>query len=166
MEWTINSGSRLKAWAYDENGSDWSIYFNGYSDITSGPCAGYGVRLVKDCVEIATWALEYNGDEIAAMGYDVEAYIGKYVEEAMGMAESMASGEDEEPAKITNKHGNELDAEKAADFMAQCDQDISDRAWGVAESEDDIQAVFDEFCRIFEEEHGEEFVLATENPQW
>lgn len=67
---------------------------------------------------------------------------------------------------ITNEHGNELNAQNAADFMAQCDQEISDRAWSIADTDDDIQAVFDEYCRIFEDEHGEQFVLATENPQW
>lgn len=71
-----------------------------------------------------------------------------------------------EETKITNQHGNELDAAKAADFMAQCDQSISDRAWAAAESEEDYQGAFDAYCRLFEAEHGEEFALAAENPQW
>lgn len=91
MEWKRFEGGRLRAYAHDAGGSCWDVYFLGFADCEGSPLHGGGVVLKRDGSEIAAWALDYYGEEAASMGYDIQAYVGRYVEEAMALADRLVA---------------------------------------------------------------------------
>ena len=91
MEWTMITDGRLKAYAYDGQGNDWSISFDGYVDCEA-PLCGDGVVLTRNGERVAAVAVEYYGADAEASGYDMDALIAKVVEAVKAIAEAMASG--------------------------------------------------------------------------
>ena len=61
---------------------------------------------------------------------------------------------------VKNIHGTEIDYNAAVALM---DADIRERICGTVDTD---QEFFDAYCKAHEEEFGEEFELAKENPCW
>lgn len=91
MEWTMITDGRLKAYAYDGQGNDWSISFDGYVDCEA-PLCGDGVVLTRDGERVAAVAVEYYGADAEAAGYDMDALIAEVVEAVKSIAEALAAG--------------------------------------------------------------------------
>lgn len=89
MEWTMITDGRLKAYAYDGQGRDWSISFDGYADCEA-PLGGDGVVLTRNGERVAAVAVEYYGADAEAAGYDMDALIAKVVEAVKAVAEALA----------------------------------------------------------------------------
>lgn len=89
MEWTMITDGRLKAYAYDEKGHDWSISFDGYDDCEA-PLGGDGVVLTRNDERVAAVSVEYYGADAEAAGYDMDALIAKVVEAVKSIAEALA----------------------------------------------------------------------------
>lgn len=91
MEWTMITDGRLKAYAYDEKGHDWSISFDGYADCET-PLGGDGVVLTRNGERVAAVSVEYYGADAEAAGYDMDALIAEVVEAVKSIAEALAYG--------------------------------------------------------------------------
>lgn len=91
MEWTMITDGRLNAYAYDGQGNDWSISFDGYVDCEA-PLCGDGVVLTRNGERVAAVAVEYYGADAEAAGYDMDALIAKVVEAVKSIAEALAAG--------------------------------------------------------------------------
>lgn len=91
MEWTMITDGRLKAYAYDEKGHDYSISFDGYADCEA-PLGGDGVVLTRNGERVADVAVEYYGADAEAAGYDMDALIAKIVEAVKSIAEALTYG--------------------------------------------------------------------------
>lgn len=94
MKWTEITDARLKAYAYDEDGNDWSIYFDGYNDCEGTCLHGDGVRLSKNSETVATFGITYDGD-VAAFGYNADAAIASSVARAKSLVAALVLGDEE-----------------------------------------------------------------------
>ncbi len=91
MKWRQFEDGRLRAYACDAGSNCWDVYFLGYGDCEGSPLHGEGVVLKRNGSEVASWALDYYGEEVAAMGCDAAAYVGRRVEEAMALADRLVA---------------------------------------------------------------------------
>lgn len=94
MEWMDITDGRLKAYAYDDEGNDWEIYFDGYNDCEGSPLHGNGVRLSKNNEAVATFGITYNGD-VQAFGWNADAAIAASVGRAKSLAAALILGDEE-----------------------------------------------------------------------
>ncbi|WP_289636714.1 hypothetical protein [uncultured Adlercreutzia sp.] len=129
MEWTMITDARLKAYAYDGDGNDWSISFDGYADCET-PLGGDGVVLTRNGERVAAVAVEYYGADAEAADYDMDALIAKVVEAVKSIAEAQAAGDADGKAEAAESvdfdimenpaTGNTLFMGKTADGYAFC----------------------------------------------
>ncbi|KAB1647962.1 hypothetical protein [Adlercreutzia muris] len=105
MEWTMITDARLKAYAYDGDGNDWSISFDGYTDCEA-PLGGDGVVLTRNDERVASVDVEYFGDDAEAAGFDMDAVVSLVVESLKTIAEAMASGTSADDAEQRESAGH------------------------------------------------------------